>query len=71
MTHENVLELRNAGFTVDDKNEPVTDNTPLATTVDAAVNTFINRNNIDAEDWGFYGVDQRRISGGGFCITPN
>ena len=35
MTRENVLELMNAGFKVDDNNEPVPENIPVATTVDA------------------------------------
>ena len=61
----NVLELRNTGFAVDDDNEPVPENIPLATTVDNVADTAIDRNTIAAEDWGFDGVDQWRTSGGG------
>ena len=52
------MELRNAGFAVDDKNEPV------ATPVDTVADTAIDRNTIAADDWGFDGVDQWRTSGG-------
>ena len=65
MTHDNFLEIRNARFAVDDGNEPVPENIPLATTVDTVANTAIDRNYIAAKDWGFYGVDQWRTSGGG------
>ena len=57
MTRDNVLELRNAGFAVDDDNEPVPENIPLSTTVGSVSNTDIERNTIDNEDWGFDGVD--------------
>ena len=63
MTRDNFLELRNARFTVDDNNEPVPENIPVATTVDAVADTAIDRNTIDAEDWGFDCVDQWRTSG--------
>ena len=66
MTRDNFLEIRNAGFAVDDKNEPVPDNIPVATTFNAVANTSIDKNTIDAEDWFFYGVDQWRTSSGGF-----
>ena len=63
MTRDDFLELRNARFTVDDDNEPVPENIPVATTVDAVADTAIDRNTIAAEDWGFDGVDQWRTSG--------
>ena len=66
MTRDDFLELRNARFTVDDNNEPVPENIPVATTVDAVADTAIDRNTIAAEDWGFDGVYQWRTSGGGF-----
>ena len=59
------MELRNSGFAVDDDNETVPENIPVATTVDAVANTVIGRNAVAAEDWGFDGVDQWRTSGGG------
>ena len=71
MTRDNFLELRNSGFAVDDDNEPVPENIPVATTVDAVADTAIDRNNIDAEDWGFGGVDQWRTSVGGVSLPPN
>ena len=52
------LELSNARFKVDDKNEPVPENIPVSTTVDSAGDTVIDRNAIAAEDWGFYGVSE-------------
>ena len=58
ITHDNFLDLRNAGFTVYDNNEPVTENIPVATTVDAAADTDIEIKVIVVEDWGFDGVDQ-------------
>ena len=64
MTRDNFLDLRNAGFVVDDKNEPVPENIPVATTADNVANTDIYRNDIAAEDWVFDGIDQWRISGG-------
>ena len=70
LTRDNVLELRNAGFAVNDENEPVPENIPVATTVDSVTDTDIDRNQIAAEDWGFYGVDQWRTSGGGFFLPP-
>ena len=70
MTRDNFSELRNAGFTVEDDNETVPDNIPVASTVNAVANTSIDRNDIAAEDWGFYGVDQWRTSGGGFFLPP-
>ena len=65
MTRDNFSELRNAGFAVYDDNEPVPDNIPVATTVNAFADTAIDRNAIAAEDWGFGGVDKWRTSGGG------
>ena len=65
------LELRNSGFAVDDDNEPVPENIPVATTVDAVTGTAIDRNAIAAEDWGFDGVDQWRTSGSGGFIPLN
>ena len=65
MTHEKISELRNSGFAVDDENEPITENIPVSTTVDAVADTAIDRNAIASEDWGFDGVDQWRTSGGG------
>ena len=66
MTRDHFLELRNAGFAVDDDNEPVPENIPVATTVDSVTDTAIDRNAIAAEYWGFDGVDQWRTSSGGF-----
>ena len=57
MTCDNFLELRNAVFVVDDNNEPVPENIPVDTTVNAADNTAIDRNSIATEDWVFDGVD--------------
>ena len=71
MTRDNVLELRNAGFAVDGDNEPVSENIPVATTVDSVADTFIDRNYIAAEDWGFDSVDQWITSGGGVFLPPN
>ena len=65
------MDLRNSGFAVDENNEPGTNNIPVATTVDAVADTAIDRNSIDAEDWGFDGVDQPRISGDRGFILPN
>ena len=65
MTHDNFSELSNSEFTVDDENEPVPENIPVATTVDAVTDTAIDRNAIAADYWGFDGVDQWRTSGGG------
>ena len=69
MTRDDFLELRNARFAVDDDNEPVPENIPVATNVDAVADTAIDRNTIAAEDWGFDGVDQWRTSGGE-CFSP-
>ena len=71
MTRDNFLELRNAGFAVYDNNEPVPDNIPVATTVDAVADTAVDRNAIAAEDWGFDGVDQWRTSSGGIFLPPH
>ena len=49
MTRDDCLELRNSGFVVNDDNEPVPDNIPVATTVDAVSDTDIDRNAISAE----------------------
>ena len=59
------MEIRNARFTVDDDNEPVPENIPVATTVNAVAYTVIDRNAIDDKGWGFDGVDSWRTSGGG------
>ena len=69
MTCDNFWELRNAGFADNDKNEPITENIPVATTSDAVADTDIDRNAIAAEDWGFDGVDQWRISCGGVFFS--
>ena len=66
MTRDDFLELRNGGFAVDDENEPVPENIPVATTANAFSNTSIDRNAIAAEDWGFDGVYHWITSGGGF-----
>ena len=71
MTRDHVLELWNAGFAVDDDNEPVPEIIPISTTVDAIKNTEIDRNTISAEDWVFDDVDQWRTSGSGFFLLPN
>ena len=71
MTRDNVLELRNSGFAVNDDNEPVPENIPVATTADAVAGTVIDRNSIAAKDWVFDGVDQWRTSGGGVFLPPN
>ena len=56
---------------INDYNEPVPDNIPVATTVDDVADTAIDINDIAAEDWGFDGVDQWRTSGGGFFLPPS
>ena len=71
MTCEYFWELRNAGFTIDDNNEPVPEKIPVAITVDAVDNTAIEKDAIDSEDWGFDGVYQWRKSGGGVFIPLN
>ena len=43
MTGENCLDQSNAGFTVDENNEPVTENISVAITVDAVDNTTIDK----------------------------
>ena len=58
MTRNIFLELRNSGFVVDDDNEPVSENTLVATTVNSIANIVIGINSISAEYWGFDGVDQ-------------
>ena len=65
MTRDDFLELKNAGFAVDNDNEPVFENIPVDTTVDAVADNAIDRNAIAAEDWGFYGIYQWRTSDGG------
>ena len=50
MTRDNFLELRNARFAVDDKNEPVPENIPVTTTVDNVVDNSIGRNATDADN---------------------
>ena len=60
-----------AGFAVDDNSEPVPDNIPVATTVDAVSDTAIDRKSIAVEDWVFDGVYQWRTSGGGVFLPPN
>ena len=71
MTRDNFSELRNSGFVVDDNNEPVPENIPVDTTVDAVSDTDIDRNFIASKDWVFGGVDQRRTSGAGVFLPPN
>ena len=71
MTCDNVLELSNDGFAVDDDNEPIPESIPVSTTVNAVSDTAIDINSISAEDWGFDGVDQWRISGGGVFPSSN
>ena len=61
----------NAGFVVDDYNEPVPDNIHVATDVNAVAETDIGINAIVAKYWVFYGVDQWRTSGGGVFLQPN
>ena len=51
-------ELRNSGFAVNDDIELVSENIPVATTVDDVADTAVYRNSISAEDGGFDGVDQ-------------
>ena len=46
MTRDNFSVLRNVGFVIDDKNEPVPDNIPVANTVHDVTNTTIDRNAI-------------------------
>ena len=65
MTRDNFLELRNAGFAVNDNNETVPENIPVSTTIYSVTDTAIDRNAIAAEYWEFGGVDQWRTSGGG------
>ena len=71
MTRDNFSELRNSGFAVDDDNEPVPENIPVATTADAGADTGIGRNAIYAEDWDFDGVEQWKTSCGGVFLPPN
>ena len=71
MTCDDFSELRNAGFAVDDDNESIPDNTPVATIADAVSDTAIDRNAIAAEDWVFDGVDQWRKYCGGVFLPPN
>ena len=63
------LSFGDCGFAANDGNEPVTENIPVANTVDAVADTSIERNTIATEDWGFNGVDQWITSGGGFFST--
>ena len=63
--------LRNAGFAVDDNNEPVPENMHVATTVYTVADTIIDRNSIAVEDWGFDDIDQWRTSDGGVFLPPN
>ena len=65
MTCDNFLVLGNDVFAVDDENEPVPENKPVATTVDAFANTAVDRNDITTEDGVFDGVDRWRTSDGG------
>ena len=71
MTHDNFLDLSNAGFPVYDDIEPVPENISVATTVNTVADNAIDRNVITAEDWGFDGVDQWRTYGGGVFLPPN
>ena len=71
MTRDEFLELRNSGFAVNDDNEPVPENIPVATTVDAVANTAIDRNDIAADDLGLDGVDQWRTYGSGFFLLTS
>ena len=57
MTRDNVSDIRNSGFAVDDDNEPIPENIPVATTVDAVTDTAIYRNAIADENWVFVGVN--------------
>ena len=43
MTRDNFFELRNVGFAVDEKNEPVPENIHVANTVNAVSNTAIEK----------------------------
>ena len=65
MKSDNFLVLGNDVFAVNDNNEPVPENIPVATTVDAFTNTAIDRNAITAENWVFDGVDRWRTSDSG------
>ena len=65
MTRDNVSELKNVGFVIDDKNEPVPNKIPVANTVQDVTNTTIDKNAIATEGWLFDGVDHCRTSGGG------
>ena len=71
ITRDNFLEISNSRLEVNDDNEPVPENIPVSTTVNAVSNTDIDRNTIAAEDWGFDGVDQWRTSGGAVFLPPN
>ena len=71
MTRDNFLELRNSVFAVGDKNEPVPESIPVATTIDSVAKTAIDRNDIAAEYSGFDDVDQWRKSCGGVFLPPN
>ena len=71
MTRDDFLEIRNGGFAVDDKNEPVPESIRVATAIDAVAKTVIDRNDIAAEYSGFDDVDQWRKSCGGVFLPPN
>ena len=71
MTLDNFSEIRNSGFTVDDANEPIPENIPVATTIDSVSDTTIDKNAIADEDWGFDGVEQWITSFGRGFLTPN
>ena len=46
MTRDIFLELRNVGFVIDEKDEPVPDNIPVANTIHDVTNTTIDKNAI-------------------------
>ena len=68
MTRDNFLELRNAGFAVNDNNETVPKNIPVSTTIYSVTDTAIDRNAIAAKGWVFDGVDQWITSGDGVFL---
>ena len=71
MTRDNFSGPRNAGFAVNDNNEPVLENIHVDITVDSVADTAIDINTISSEDWRFDVVDQWITSGGGVFLPPN
>ena len=69
MTRDNFSGPRNAGFAVNDNNEPVSENIHVDITVNSVADTAIDINTISSEDWRFDVVDQWITSGGGVFFS--